>query len=139
MAPIDNTTMAPAQPAQTDGVAADTAAGLGNQPPPRPSPETLRIAYMNCNDIYDRCLTENQNRFMTSSVSNTFGGPISVHVKSEMILLREVHHGSMPISGRSQGEGGPMSFLLSGGRQNSSTEERCLEGEKSTKRRKTEH
>ena len=131
--------MAPARPAQTNGVATDTAAGLGNHPRPRPSPETLRIAYMNCNDIYDRCLTENQNRFMTSLVPNTFRSPIPVRVKSEMILLREVHHGSFPISGRRQGEGGPMSFLLSGGQQNSPTEERCFEGEQSTKRRKTEH
>ena len=60
MAPIDHATMAPAQSAQDDGVATDASAGLGDQPPPRPSPEKLRMAHMNCNNIHDRCLLENK-------------------------------------------------------------------------------
>ena len=138
MAPIDCATMAPTRPAPTDGVATDTAAGMGDQPPQRPSSETLRIAHMNCNDIYDRCLNENHHRFVTSLIPKNFSRPLPVHVKSEMILLQDVHLSSMPTSGRSQGDGGPMSFLLSGGQQNVSTEDQSLEGEP-TKRRKTEH
>ena len=138
MAPIDSTTMAPTRPAPTDGVATDNTAGLGDQPPERPSSETLRIAYMNCKDIYDRCLKENQDRFVTSSIPKNFSSSLPVHVKSEMILLQDVHLGSMPISGCRQGEGGPMSYLLSGGQQNASTEECSKEGTP-TKRRKTEH
>ena len=115
-----------------DGVAMDNAAETEGYGDRMRSSGTIRVATMNCNAVYDRCLLENQRRFRSTQFSfvddTTFlpSQEMRVRITARTIHIPDQQHGSQaPNSAVSQGSVmSPATWIASqasGGQMNQST------------------
>ena len=115
-----------------DNVAVDNAIDTDGYGDIQRSSGTIRVATMNCNTLYDRCLSENQRRFRSTQFSfvndTTFlpSQEMRVRIIARTIHIPDQQHGSRaPNSSVSQGSVmSPATWIASqasGGQMNQST------------------